>query len=185
MWKNHKSGKKCSQRYGCECSSDKKIVGRERCPSVRGFCYRVAVKTCRDLATLILQYQTLLSKDRNFQDANPGVEHGYSAGGVAPGLHATRLPHTHGVRRHPQEDCPLPQVSTKKTELNHTKPCLPHPHGVPRHTQKDCPLPQIFTKPNQIKPYQISSFCHRGVRRHTQEDCPLPQVCTKQNGTKP
>ena len=44
------------------------------------------------------------------QDENPSVECCDRHGGVAAGLHAPRLSHPHGVRRHPQEDCTLPQV---------------------------------------------------------------------------
>jgi hypothetical protein len=44
------------------------------------------------------------------QDSNPGLQHRDSSGGVAVGLHAPGLSHTHGVRCYPSEDCTFPQV---------------------------------------------------------------------------
>ncbi len=38
VWKTCKSGRKWSQKYGCEWGGDKIIASRERSPSCRGFC---------------------------------------------------------------------------------------------------------------------------------------------------
>ena len=43
--------------------------------------------------------------------ADPGLQHGDGPGGLAPRLHAPRLPLAGGVRRHPQADCHLQTVS--------------------------------------------------------------------------
>jgi hypothetical protein len=128
----------------------------------------------------------LQPKYRYFQDPNPGVEYGDSAGGVAAGLHATRLPHPHGVRRHTQEDCPLPQVSTKpnQTELNHTKPSLFAIVWRILSSGRLSSSAGIYqTKPNRSKPHQTPSFLLSWSMLHPQEDCPLPQVFNKPNQT--